>query len=116
MAVSMVSSASSCALCLAAVAEHFGYMVNPAGAVQKAKNYCSKCLKMKGKWLWRNGMAECWEYLLIKKEFNDEFETRSWVDLGGEGIVSDMKRNAQGRFLDVHDGSIREEDQEEVRP
>ena len=43
--------------CFAVVVERFGFAVDPKGAIKRAQRYCAKCIAMKGKWMYKNGMA-----------------------------------------------------------
>ena len=59
------------------IVERCGWNYNPKNAVEKAKLYCEKCIKLGGKWCWFNPMTEEVEYYFLKKKCMSRMD-ESW--------------------------------------
>ena len=62
----------------ASIAESYGYLVDPVGALRSAEKYCEKCVTMMGKWVRYDDMAETIMYLHVTKQHKELF-TEAWL-------------------------------------
>lgn len=60
-------------LCLA-----LGYMADKAVALQGARNYASRCIKLAGKWVHHDNMSNMVMFLYLRKEYKEEM-SKAWL-------------------------------------
>ena len=69
---SRVDATHGAYLCMEAIAEKYGYSVNPSRALKTAKTIALKCARMGGSWMMYDSMAEDYKFLHLEHKYKEE--------------------------------------------